>query len=115
MDEDIKKYHFAREYRQSLFLDEEKRVKAIRENAQEKFIVLKNKIEKNKARNNLPTEIEMAEEIIGICTSRYGGNLERLEYASDDKIKEIYRALNNFTRELENLEEKSTGLSDKSI
>lgn len=92
-----------------------KRIKAIRENAQEKFIELKNKIEKNKAKNNLSMQIEMAEEVIEICTSRYGGNLERLEYASDDKIKEIYRALNNFARELEKLEEKSTELSDKSI
>lgn len=115
MDEDMKKYHFTREYRKGLSVNEKERVKAIRENAQEKFIELKNRIEKNKTRNSLPTEIEMAEEIVGICTSRYGGNLERLEYASDEKIKEIYRVLSNFTRELEKLEEKSTECSDKSI
>lgn len=114
MEEDVKRYHFVKQYRQNIALDEKERMRIIRENIQRKFIELKNKTEKNKQNSILP-EFEMAEEIIQICTSRYGENLERLEYANAKKVEEVYRALTNFNNALDQEIKKINGNTDKSI
>ena len=107
MEDDVKKYHFAR-YRKEMALSEKDRIRAIRENIPRKFIELKSQVEKREGKE-LSEEAKMAEELIAICRTRYGENLERLEYVSDSKVKEIYRALNNFVNAL-----KQKGDFDKS-
>lgn len=104
MEDDVKKYRFAR-YRQEMALSEKDKIRAIRENIPEKLIELKNQVEKKEGKE-VSEEVKMAEELIAICITRYGENLERLEYVSDSKLKEIYRALNNFVKALKQQEKR---------
>ena len=116
MEEDVKKYNFAKEYRQNMVLDDKERIRAIRENSFQKFVELKNKTEKAKKDNRLSADtIETVEGIIQLCISRYGENLIKLEYASDKKVKEVYRSLTNVNILLDQEIEKVNGSTDKSI
>ena len=112
MEENVKEYHFAREFRKNNALDEKEKMRAIRENAQRSFIELKIKTQTNRPKGML-SEFEMADEMIEICISRYGENLEKLEYASDSKAKEINRALMHFNEALDQEIRKANGKSDK--
>lgn len=114
MEKDVKEYHYAKEFRKNNVLDKKERMRAVRENAQREFMGLKRKTENNKTNNTRP-EFEMAEEIIGICISRYGENLEKLEYADDKKVEEVYRALNNFNNALEREIKKINEPSNESV
>ena len=111
MEDDVKKYHFAR-YRQEMALNEKDKIRAIRENIPEKWIELKNQVEKKKGKE-VSEEVKMAEELIAICITSYGENLERLEYASDSKVKEIDRALNNFVNALKQKENVDESREEK--
>ena len=114
MEENIREYHFAREFRKNNAIDEKEKMRAIRENVQREFIELKIKTQTSR-RKGMLSEFEMADEIIEICISRYGENLEKLEYADDKKVEEVYRALNNFNNALEREIKKINEPSNESV
>lgn len=112
----MKEYHFAREYRQSMVLDDKERIRAIRENIQRKFVELKNKTEEIRTNNILSEKvIETVEEIIQLCASRYGENLEKLEYASVQKVEQVYQSLTNVNNAVDQEIKKINENIDKSI
>lgn len=88
MNEDVKIYRFAREYRDSLVPSEEEKTQALRENFLEKFTLLKIKIKRIKETdksNQNEEKIGVAEELIEKCEETYGKDLERLDSISEMK------------------------------